>query len=148
MGETDMSRCFKVAAAIMLAAGIPASGLAEEWTPITDVEEIRSMVTDRTMVMYQTRQQYHRRDGNMVEYFGENQSYIVRKWKLRDDGKFCWMIFTIPDRVVDCAAIQRGPDGKLRYKWENAQGAPPLEHLEPTPASLIEALEEKAGKPE
>ena len=119
---------------------------AEEWVPIKDTNEIRSIVTERTLVMYKTRQQYHRRDGNMVEYFPENESYTIRKWDIRDDGVVCWMIFTLPDRVIDCAAIQRGPGGALRYKWENAQGAPPLEFMETTPPALLKELDAKAGK--
>ena len=121
------------------------AGTAQEWVRVESPDEVRSLVTNRTLVMYQSRQQYHRSDGNMVEYFAENNSYMVRKWAVNEDGLLCWMIFTIPDRVIDCSEIQRGPDGAMRYKWKNAQGAPPLKVLEATPADLIDELDAKAG---
>ena len=59
----------------------------------------------------------------------------------------CWHIFTIPDRVIDCAQIQRSSEdeNKYRYKWMNAQGAPPLELVDKPTERMIEALNAKAG---
>ncbi len=82
---------------------------AQDWTSIRNTEEVRSIVTEKTLLVYKSTQQYYWRDGNMVEYYTGNQSYTVRKWKLREDGSVCWMIFSKPDHVIDCAVIQRGP---------------------------------------
>ena len=84
----------------------------------------------------------------MVEYYSGNDSYTVRKWKMREDGSICWMIFSKPDHVIDCAVIQKGPDEKLRYKLKNTQGTAPIESLEENPASLIAEIDSKAGTAE
>ena len=128
---------------VAIAAGW--SAFAQDWTSIKDASVVRSIMTERTLLVYKSTQQYHRRDGNMVEYYRGNQSYIVRKWKMLEDGSICWMIFSKPDHVIDCAVIQRGPGQKLRYKLENTQGTAPIEELDTNPTPLIMELESKAG---
>lgn len=118
---------------------------AENWRPVSDPDEVRALIVARVLVTYKTRQQYHRSDGAMIVFFSDYESYAIRRWKVREDGKLCWMIFGDPGRLIDCAAIQRGSGGALRYKWENAQGAPPLETPDIDASHLIAELTAMAG---
>lgn len=131
--------------AVALTTVVCSAAAGQDWKPVRDLGEVRTIVTGRTLLMYKTRQQFHRHDGNMIEYFLENHSFTVRKWSVREDGAICWKIFSKPDHVIDCAMLQRGEGEALRYKWENVQGAPPLEILETNPPELITELDAQAG---
>ena len=133
--------------ALLLIASPASSADDQEWTAIMDMAELTAFVSGRTMLMYKTRTQYYRPDGNMVEHFRSNDALLVRQRTLDDKARLCWHIFTIPDRVIDCSEIQRSsadPD-RYRYKWINAQGAPPLELAGKPSKKMIDVLNEKAG---
>jgi hypothetical protein len=117
------------------------------WARITTPEELKTLLVGRFVVMYIDRTQFHRQDGNMIEHFAENDSFMIRRWSFDGEGKLCWRIFSKPDRVIDCTYIEKSDSDpvKYRYNWINAGSKPPLEFLEGTRAEMLDALESEAG---
>ena len=121
-----------------------AAAAASEWKAHSDPAEVLDLVKGKTRI------QYYRADGNMIEHFSDYDSNTIRKWSVREDGRLCWYIFSMPERTIDFAAIQRSSEDTdvLRYKWENAQGEPPLEFAEQPTVEMIRALDKAAGPEE
>lgn len=96
------------------------------WTPIEKAEEVKALVEGKPVLMYGSRTQLHRQDGNMVKHFEENDAYMVRKWTIDENARLCWMIFTKPEHVIDCAHIEMSQTDpvKYRFSWSNTTTKP------------------------
>ncbi len=135
-------------ATLCLAGLAPAHSADLDWTVIDDPAEVRALFDGKTVLMYKTRPQFYRADGNLVEFFRSEDYYAVKKWTVNEAGQLCWVFHAIPDKVIDCAVISRNPDqpAMYGYNWVNLEyQRSPFEFIDgPTP-KMVEELNKVAG---
>ena len=122
---------------------IGADARADDWTPITDPDEVAAVMNDAAFVMKKTVTSFYRADGNMVEHNADYDLTAIRKWAIEDSGEICRYVFVKPDHQIDCIRISKASDGRAAYtiSWPIDNTTYPLTPLSSAPADLVDALD-------
>ncbi|MCP5001942.1 MAG: hypothetical protein GY933_25225 [Hyphomicrobiales bacterium] len=88
------------------------------WVQINDPAEIRKIFSDKTFMVRKSRTDFYRKDGNMIS---NNKSYgldtiAIRKWTIDGDGGVCLLVFSMPDKIIDCFKVHRNPQDPEHFR--------------------------------
>ena len=129
---------------VMIFCPIVSAQAETEWVTITDPDEVRALVSGKTLDGKYWKY-YYRRDGNMAYPYSRTNSMSVRKWNIDDKGRVCSAVYSKPDRVIDCVAIQRASDDPTSYQMKWSSGLSKFEFFDEPPENMAGALNETAG---
>ena len=116
----------------------------QHWITITDPDEVRMLVSGRTLDGGSW-QEYYRADGKMAYLYLPEDSLVVREWRIDDDGGLCTSVYSRPEYVVDCYTLQRSAAEPVEYRHTHKMGVSKFRFLDAFPKRLSDAIAEKAG---
>ena len=114
---------------------------SDKWVDIDDPAEIRELITGRGLDGKYWKY-YFRADGIMA--YSRNDFPSVREWSITDDGRLCYAVYSLPDRIISCDRIQRSRQLPTEYRFTTETGDFPIEFSDPA-QDLIDAVTERAG---
>lgn len=140
------SRSARVAACIgvLFAMQLEDARADQQWITITDPDEVRTLVSGRTLDG-RSWQEYYRTDGKMSYLYIPEDSLVVREWKVGDDGGLCTSVYSRPEYVVDCYMLQRTAAEPVEYRHTHKMGTSKFRFLDAPPKRLSDAIVERAG---
>lgn len=113
-----------------------------EWVAINGAGELENLLAGRA-IMAKFWSLYLRPDGKMAESYPP-YPISFHGWFISDDSKLCTNVLGMPDKVMECASIQRHSVDPERILYKSAHGTFDVRLADP-PQELIDALEEKVG---
>lgn len=116
----------------------------DEWVAVTDPQEVWQLVSDRTLDGKSWRH-FYRSDGNMAYYNVDTDAMSVRKWTVKDDGRFCVAVYEKPKSVIDCFTILEAEGSAGNYQLSWASGTDAFELIDGAPENMAQAIDEVAG---
>lgn len=114
---------------------------SEQWETINDPEELRELVSGRALDGEYWKF-YFRADGIMA--YSKNSFPSVRGWSITDDGRLCYSVYSLPNRIIDCHSIQRTGSSPAKYRFTSETEDFPIEFSVPA-RELMDAVKERAG---
>ncbi len=111
------------------------------WTTISDPAELRQLVSGRALDGKYWKF-YFRADGIMA--YSRNEFPSVRGWNITSDGRLCFHVYQLPDRVIDCQTVQRTDGESPQYRFASETSEFPIQFSEPD-QKLIDAVSNRAG---
>jgi len=129
---------------VVIVSSVASAQAETEWVAITDPDEVRELVNERTLDGKYWKY-YYRNDGNMAYYYPETNAMTVRKWNIDDKGRVCSAVYSKPDRVIDCVTIQRASDDPASYQMKSRIGLSKFEFFDEPPENMSSALNKTAG---
>lgn len=118
--------------------------LAQSWTRIEDPDEVRQLISEKTMDGKYWKY-YFRSDGKLA--YEQDGFTSFRGWKVNDDGAICMNIYGMPDKLIECQSLHGTDSEPTQYRIEHPRGISAVEITDPH-QSLMDALLEKAGPTE
>jgi hypothetical protein len=129
---------------VALAVGTSASSLGDddgEWVTIDNPVEIRELISGRALDGEYWKF-YFRADGVMG--YTKNNFPSVRGWTITEDGRLCYSVYSMPERIIDCDRIQQTQGSPTSYRFKSETNEFPIEFSAPA-QELIDAVTERAG---
>ncbi len=132
----------KLVLAVIALMPMPVVAQAEvPWTTISDSAELRQLVSGRALDGKYWKF-YFRADGVMA--YSRNDFPSVRGWNITPDGRLCFHVYQMPDRVIDCQTVQRTDGEPPQYRFASETSDFPIRFSEPD-QDLIDAVSNRAG---
>lgn len=129
-----------------LALATASAHAIEGYQPVSNSDEVRSIMSDAAFLYKKSVNVYYRKDGNMAEHNADYNLTSIRKWKVDLKGRVCLYVFSKPDRLIDCFVLHRSESKAKSYyiTWPEGAGYP-LEPIAEPPADLIKKLNAKTA---
>ncbi len=113
----------------------------DDWITIDNPDEIRELISGRALDGEYWKF-YFRADGVMG--YSKNNFPSVRGWSITEDGKLCYSVYSMPDRIIDCDRIQRTQSSPATYRFKSETREFPIRFSAPA-QDLIDAVAQRAG---